>query len=452
MSRKVKELRWIILSLIALVTVINILDRGTLNYMWKDEVDKKTGIVIQPGIANDLGLIDQTLSPEEQNNKTKEMLALVNIFFMLAYGVSQLLSGRVYDKIGTRKGFVLSAILWGGAVTLTAIVKGLKSLVFFRILLGLGEAGPWPGTTKSNAEWFPVKERAFAQGVFGAASSVGNILVPVIIPLLFLSMGWRATFIVLGAVCLLWIIPWIIINKASPEKHPWITDAEKDYILQGRTEISQEESKTLSMDTLLKDKKSYSIILSRLFLDPVWWMFMTWLPIYLQEAYGLSIIEVTQTAWIPFVGAAVGGLTGGWLPARLIGAKNYDPVYARKISIAIGCIIILPGMIGAIFAPTAFSAALMVMLILGGFQFAMTNIQTLPSDFHSGKTVGTLAGMGGASAVVGIIISTYLVPHLTTGSNWTPFFVMGILLIPLSMISVFLFTKNIAKQSHDSQR
>jgi len=101
-------------------------------------------------------------------------------------------------------------------------------------------------------------------------------------------------------------------------------------------------------------------------------------------------------------------------------------------------------MIGAAFAPTGLSASLMLMFILGGFQFAITNIQTLPSDFHSGKTVGSLAGLGGASAVLGIIISTYLVPVLTRGGNWIPFFAMGLLLIPLSILSVFVFSpKNV---------
>jgi len=115
-------------------------------------------------------------------------------------------------------------------------------------------------------------------------------------------------------------------------------------------------------------------------------------------------------------------------------------VRARKITISIGGALIVPGMVGAAFAPTGLTASLMLMFILGGFQFAMTNIQTLPSDFHSGKTVGTLAGMGGASAVLGIIISTYLVPILTKGGNWVPFFAMGLILIPASIISVFVFS------------
>ena len=116
---KIKGLRWVVLSLIALVTVINILDRGTLNYMWNNEVNKETGEIVVHGIASDLKLIDQSLPVEEQRNRSKEILAYINIAFMIAYGVSQMASGKIYDKIGTRNGFSLSALLWGGAITLT---------------------------------------------------------------------------------------------------------------------------------------------------------------------------------------------------------------------------------------------------------------------------------------------------------------------------------------------
>jgi ACS family hexuronate transporter-like MFS transporter len=410
--------------------------------MWNSEVNRETGAVVVPGIAADLKLVDQSLPADEQKNRSKEILALINIVFMVAYGVSQMVSGKIYDKIGTRRGFSLSALLWGGAVTLTSLANGLKSLMFFRLLLGLGEAGPWPGTTKSNAEWFPVKERALAQGVFGAASSVGNILVPIVIPLLFLAFGWRIAFVVLGAICVLWVIPWYIINKSSPATHPWITPQERAYIKEGWHESGSKNDAPVPIRKLLSDKRSYSVIMSRLFLDPIWWMFMTWLPIYLHEVYELSLEEIARTAWIPFVGAVIGSMIGGAYSGSLI-KKGRSVNYARKIAISAGCLLIVPGMIGAAFAPSALVASFMLMFILGGFQFAMTNIQTLPSDFYRGNTVGSLAGIGGTSAVIGIVISTYLVPMLTTGGNWLPFFAMGLLLVPLSLASVFLFAGTI---------
>ena len=169
---KIQGMRWVILSLIVLVTVINILDRGTLNYMWQDGKDKTTGMVIQPGIASELHIVSDEMAPEERQQRSKEVFAWINIAFMLAYGLSQLLSGVLYDKVGTRNGFSISALIWGGAIALTSLANGIRSLAFFRVLLGLGEAGPWPGTTKSNAEWFPIKERAIAQGFFREPLSI----------------------------------------------------------------------------------------------------------------------------------------------------------------------------------------------------------------------------------------------------------------------------------------
>ena len=130
--------------------------------------------------------------------QAKDLLGEITIFFMIAYGFSQLFSGKLYDKIGTRRGFFTSVLVWGAADALTSLAQGKVTLTGFRMMLGLGEAGPWPGTTKSNAEWFPQNERAFAQGLFGAAASIGSILAPIIILMLYISLGWRMTFVVVG--------------------------------------------------------------------------------------------------------------------------------------------------------------------------------------------------------------------------------------------------------------
>ncbi|MDR2627753.1 MAG: MFS transporter, partial [Dysgonamonadaceae bacterium] len=269
---KVKGLRWIVLSLIALVAIINYLDRGTLNYMWvanlkteyaADKVllheenntytltESDGAVITVPagnvtktgdgkyiytrigGIAKELEIIDSSLSDNDFKAEAKRVLANITIFFMIAYGISQLLSGKLYDKIGTRKGFVASAVLWGIADALTSLSAGVKSLTGFRFALGLGEAGPWPGNTKANAEWFPTRERALAQGVFNAATSVGSVLAPLVISFFFIAFGWKLTFVVVGSLGMLWIIPWLIVNKKSPKEHPWITDEEKHYILSG---------------------------------------------------------------------------------------------------------------------------------------------------------------------------------------------------------------------------
>lgn len=472
---KVKGLRWIVLSLIALVTIINYLDRGTLNYMWvantkqsvalsdctfdagsdsyafvREGVEVKvpaseatvTGgrleYVEYGGIAKDLGLVDTSLPREEQQRQAKDLLAIITMFFMVAYGVSQLVSGKIYDRIGTRKGFTLSALLWGGADALASVSTGLKSLTFFRVMLGLGEAGPWPGTTKSNAEWFPQKERALAQGIFGGAASMGSIVAPILIPALFLAFGWRVTFVVVGMLGIVWVIPWLLINKKGPKEHPWITEKEREYILTGQPEcrVSCDTAKTWGQ--LLTEKKNYAVILGRFFLDPIWWMFVTWLPIYLIEVFGLDIKQIAMSAWVPYVGAAVGSVAGGWFSGLLIN-RGRTVNFARKAAMIVGSCFIIPGMVLAATASSALMAVVMMAFILGGYQFVMTNIQTLASDFQTGKAVGSLAGLGGAAAVLGTIISTLLIPYLTQSGNWTSFFVLGGSLVPLCLVCIFLF-------------
>lgn len=481
---KIKGLRWIVLSLIAIVTIINYLDRGTLNYMWVANTktvcaaeecvfDDENGlctlnlngesitvaagdVTVLPdgsveyvkygGIAKDLGLIDTTASAEEQQRQAKSLLAVITMFFMVAYGVSQLVSGKLYDKVGTRRGFTISALLWGGADALASLASGLKSLTFFRVILGLGEAGPWPGTTKSNAEWFPQKERALAQGIFGAAASTGSIIAPALIPVLFLAFGWRITFVIVGSLGILWVLPWLIINKKGPKDHPWITEKERDYIISGQPECRVSCDTYKSWGTLLGERKNYAVILGRFFLDPIWWMFVTWLPIYLIEVFGLDIKQIAMSAWVPYVGAAIGSVAGGWFSGLLIN-RGKSVNFARKCAMILGSCFIIPGMVLAALASSATMAVIMMAFILGGYQFVMTNIQTLASDLQTGKAVGSLAGLGGAAAVLGTIISILFIPYLTQSGDWTMFFVLGAALVPACLLSIFLFGGHIEQQN-----
>ncbi len=477
---KLKGLRWWVIGLIMLITVINYLDRGTLNYMWianveyklvdafdssKDyqavlnsenntyQLKNKKGVIKEfeagkvnvkedgktvvnrEGIAYDLDIVSSDLSPEEASKQAKDILGGITIFFMIAYGISQLFSGKLYDKIGTRKGFVVSVLLWGTADALTALAKGKISLTGFRMMLGLGEAGPWPGAVKSNAEWFPQKERAFAQGLFNSAASFGSILAPIVILMLYLSVGWKLTFVIVGSLGLLWLIPWLIINKKGPKEHPWISEEEKEYILSGQPEAKATTAdRGKSWGELLSNKKNYSVILGRFFLDPIWWMFVTFLPMYLVEQFGLNIKELAFSAWIPYVGAMAGSLAGGWFSGHLIRqGKTVDK--ARKTAMLIGGAIIIPSVILSVLAQNAVLAVILMAFVLAGFQFTMTNIQTIPSDLHLGKSVGSLAGLGGAAAVLGTILAILFAGQIT---SWPLLFGLLAALVPLSLISIFL--------------
>ena len=416
--KKIKNLRWWIVSLVALATLINYIDRGALSIMW-------------PEISKDLGM-------------TKEDYSNIAIMFTIAYAISQAVSGKVYDWIGTRMGFVMSIFIWSVSVALHSVAKGMMSFSVFRFFLGLGEAGNWPGATKSNAEWFPIKERALAQGIFNTGASIGSVISPPLIAGLYLWIGWKLTFVALGALGILWIIPWLFVNKALPKTHPWITDEERELILSDqKTEMS--DAKTPSWLEIMRQKESWSVLVSRFFLDPIWWLFVFWLPIYLSDKFGFNIKEIGMFAWVPYVGAATGAIFGGWIAGAWM-KKGWSVNKARKSAIVLGGAIMLPSLILTSMASTPLSAVLLIAVILFGFQTAIGNIQTLPSDFFSGKSVGSLAGFGGTTAAAGVVLTTYIVPALTV-TSYVPFFLLGAILVPLGVASIFIFGGEIKKVS-----
>ena len=190
------------------------------------------------------------------------------------------------------------------------------------------------------------------------------------------------------------------------------------------------EEKGKSWGELLRVKKNWSVILGRFFLDPIWWMFVTFLPLYLADVFHLNIKEVAFSAWVPYVGAALGSIAGGWYSGWLIN-RGHTVNYARKAAMLIGGIIIIPSILAAIMSTTAPVAISFMALVLGGFQF----FQTIPSDLHSGKSVGSLAGLGGASAVLGTILAILFASYIT---NWILLFSLLGALVPLSLCSIFL--------------
>lgn len=409
-----KGLRWWIIGLVALATVINYIDRSALAIMW-------------PEMSKDLH-IDST------------GYAAIMSMFMIAYAISQMLSGKLYDWIGTRMGFVISIIVWSFSAAAHAIARTALGFSVFRFMLGLGEAGNWPGATKSNAEWFPIKERAFAQGIFNSGAAIGSVIAPPLIAMLYLGLGWRITFALLGLLGLLWIIPWLYFNRALPAKSPLISEEEKNYILEGQRADDGGDPLTERAPgwlEMLGYKQSWSVIISRFFLDPIWWLFVVWLPIYLNQKFGFNIKEIGLSAWVPYVGAALGSLFGGWVSGYWI-SKGWTANKARKWAIVLGAVIMTPCLVFTAYATNPIPAILLIALILFGFQISMNNIQTLPSDFYAGGAVGSLAGMGGTSAAIGVVIVTNIVPVLVKAFSYTPVFLLGAVLVPLSVLSVYL--------------
>ena len=404
--------RWMIVGLIAVATVVNYIDRNALAVMW-------------PEISREIGA-------------TKEDYALLVTVFMLFYAAGQFLFGRLFDIIGVRLGFALSIAVWSVSIALHALAHSIVSFSVFRALLGVSEAGAWPGAVKANAEWFPAKERALAQGIFNAGASTGAIVSAPLIALLFLWLGWKGTFVLIGALGFLWLLPWLIVYRAGPDRHPWVDAAERALILDdpaGGDVSAAAPAPVPTLRELMSHRQSWGIVLARFFIDPIWWLFVSWLPIYLAETFGFDVKQIGLFAWVPFVGAMIGSLAGGWLSGRLI-AAGWSVHRARKWVITLGGAIMAPALLGAVFAADPLIAVLTIAAVLFGFQVAIGNIQTLPGDVFHGGAVGSLAGIGGMAAVAGTLVTTWLVPVMTRES-YAPIFVLVAALVPLSLIAIW---------------
>lgn len=415
---KIKGLRWWIITLIGFATIINYIDRSALSLMW-------------PAMGKDLGMSDADY-------------ALILNLFMISYAIGQSVSGKLFDKIGTRLGFVLAIFVWSLSSLFHFAVKGVLSLAFVRITLGISEAGNWPGAVKSNSEWFPLKERAIAQGIFNAGASIGSIIAPLFISAMFVGFGWKTTFIIIGSMGLLWIIPWLIVYKKLPKDHPWITEEEKRLILDGKAEatVEEEAKKGMSIAQILSFKESWGVIVCRFFMEPIWWLFVGWMPLYLQKTYGFDVKQIGLFAWVPYVGAALGSLAGGWYSGMII-AKTKSVDKGRKQAIVIAGIIMFLGLMATIFfGDTPLKFVIIVSFVLFGFQFAIGNIQTLPSDLMDRKSVGTLAGLGGSIGVISVIAMNFLIPVITK-TSYTPAFIIIAAFVPLGVVSVFALIKKI---------
>lgn len=420
---QIKGLRWWVIALIALATVINYIDRSALSVLWPD--------------------IKMELFPDHTEFERKQIYATISVVFVFAYAFGQAIFGKIFDWIGTRIGFVLSIGVWSLATAAHAFAQGVLSFSIFRAILGVAEAGNWPGATKSNAEWFPTKERALAQGIFNSGAAIGGIVAIPLIAYLTYYFSWQMVFVVIGLVGLLWLVPWLVLVKAPPGSHPWITEEEKQYILTGqkRTDdedpTKEEDEYNPSTGELLSRKQSWGVIIASAAIDPIWWLFVFWIPIYLNEVYGMDVKGIGIYGWVPYVGAMFGAWFGGLLAQNRLKA-GWDANKTRKMVITLGCLIMLPSLLAMSNPGGPTTAVLIMAVILFGFQTAIGNVQTLPSDLLGKKSVGTLAGFAGMAAKLGAVGLTTLVPWLTADGNYYPAFIIGASLAIIAMAAVWI--------------
>jgi len=269
-----------------------------------------------------------------------------------------------------------------------------------------------------------------------------------IIGLLSIYLSWQAIFVCVGLIGFLWLLPWLYIVKAPPQSHPWLTEDEKTYILSGQknqdldSDGEYDEGYNPSTGELLERKESWGIILASAAIDPIWWLFIVWIPIYLNEVFGMDVKDIAFSAWVPYVGAMIGAWFGGLLAQNRLGA-GWSVDKTRKMIITLGCLIMIPCFFLLREPGSAINAVYIMAVLLFGFQTAIGNVQTLPSDMFSGKVVGTLSGFAGTAAKLGAFGLTILIPRLTAGGNYAPAFLIGGALAVIALLAVWVLCPKI---------
>jgi ACS family hexuronate transporter-like MFS transporter len=316
---------------------------------------------------------------------------------------------------------------------LHATAQNVYQLGAFRFMLGLGEAGNWPGAAKAVAEWFPVRERAFGMAIFNSGASIGAVVAPPVIAWVALTYGWRKAFFIGAGLSLIVMIIWFFFYRV-PTEHPNLSEEELAHIRsdQPTTDAAQAETKR-PWASLFKHRQVWAVIAARFFSDPIWWFLISWLPNYLKSERGFSLALIGLLAWIPFLFADLGNLTGGAVSSLLI-RKGWSVDRARKTVLIISALMVPLGVWLVVGASSNTIAIAGISTIAFGFQSWIVNVHTLPSDCFPRQDVGSVFGIGGTSAGIASMLFTLLVGYIVDRFSYTPVFIMVGLMGPLAAI------------------
>ena len=383
--------RWVMISLVFAATVINYLDRQTLS-------------VVAPILM-------------EQYHMNNGVYSRIISAFMVAYTIMNGVSGPLIDRLGTRRGYAWTTAWWSAAAMLHALAVGPWSLGTFRFLLGMGEAGNWPAGVKVVAEWFPVRERALASGIFNSGSAVGAILAPPLVAFIVLQLGWRAAFAAVGAIGFVWVIAWLLIYT-TPEA------AKKEA-----------EAPPIPLPKLFLTRFVLSFTLAKVFLDPVWYFYIFWFPAYLKQARHFDLADIGKYAWIPFMVAGVGNVLGGWLAAELL-KRNISLSAARKTSVAVFVCLMASAIPAVLVSDVRLSIAWVSVAMLG-YTGVTANMLAIPADVFPKNAVASIWGLASLGAGFGGMLFALITGWLVDHYSYVPVFI-GFGLIPFVALFILL--------------
>ena len=330
--------------------------------------------------------------------------------FMLAYTISNGISGPVIDRLGTRVGYALCMLWWSIAAVLHAFARGPWSLGAARFLLGIGEAGNWPGGIKIVAEWFPESERALASGLFNSGSAVGAILAPPVVAYILLTFGWPAAFFAVGLVGFVWLVFW------------WPAYSTPEAV------AHEVAAPVIPVRELLRSRFVIALTISKIFLDPVWYFYTFWFPEYLKNVRHFDMAQIGKYSWIPFLVAGVGNYAGGWVSGYLF-RLGWTLTAARKTGVTLFAALMLSA-IPAVLVEQAWLSMAFVSLAMMGYTGALANTLSMPADVFPKNTVGSIWGLASMGAGFGGMLFTLITGWVVDHYSYTPVFI-GFGLLPL---------------------
>ncbi len=381
--------RWVICGLLFAATAINYVDRQMIG-------------VLKPVLQLDLGWGESTYAD-------------IVFWFQAAYAVGFLCMGRFMDAVGARIGYAVAFTLWTMAHIAHGFVGSAVQFAVARFALGIGESGNFPAGLKVVAEWFPQRERSLAIGIFNAGANVGAIITPLLVPAITLAYGWRMAFIATGVFSVIWIIAWLAIYR-SPERHA---------LRLGRPATPMAVfGPRLPWRGFFAMRQTWAYAIPKFLTDPVWWMFLFWLPDFLGKRYGLDLKSFGPPLVVIYLMSDAGSVVGGYVSSRLIRA-GFTVNRARKATM-LGCAVAILPIVTVQYVDSLWIAVLLLGLATAAHQAFSANLLSLPSDLFPARAVGSVVGIGGtAGAIGGMLIAKFVGYVLDVSGSYAPIFAVA---------------------------
>jgi len=412
LDQKPTMIRWWICALLFFATTINYIDRQVF-------------AILAPQLQTEIGW-------------SEVEYGYIVTAFQLTYAIGLLLVGKLIDFLGTKKGFILSIIVWSLAAMAHALARTPIGFGMARLALGLGESGNFPAAIKTISEWFPRKERALATGIFNSGSNIGAIVAPLLVPIIALNFGWQAAFIITGLLGFIWLFFWLrLMNR--PEDHPRINTAELDLI---KSDTEENLEKPTSIWKIIRTRKVWAIAIGKFLTDPIWWFFLYWLPKFLNTTYGLKLDKIGLPLIVAYLIADVGSIGGGWLSSHFL-KMGWSINAARKTTLLICAIMVVP-IYWASGIDDLWPAVILIGLGMAAHTGWSANMYTLATDFFPKKDMGTVVGFIGMAGAVGGMLMASATGHLleATGS-YKILFIIAASMYGIALVIIHLLVPNI---------